>query len=447
MKALYRLGSGAVALALLQQQLLLRRSPRLEMVRPALASSGPGALDLRFSRPMQIASLTKESQLQPALSHHWLGAGSSPRLLLNPGNTVQSPLHLLLRGKDLRGLSMAPQNWWWDPRPRIVAVVSRDGGEQVQLQDHDGSWQVLSPVWKTVPTLQPLGDGSGVVMAGADSQGRLEVWRLPIKQRNLSPSKQGLAPPQPGSPRRLSRAPLLFAAMSSNRRGDLLLQSASEASGQAETEIWDAKGQHSPLKVETSGPIRLVPQGGAMVVPHPEGLILMRLPGQPQQRQILPGSRDLSSYCPTGGRALLIHHRPDFTRSLELVEPGQPPRSLWQGSEGVTGSACDRSGDRVWLLLIDGVGQPRLQILALNRAGRILNQKVLTGWEQEPGTGLDFDPSRNQLLMALRPLPNNLDSSPQTAGIAAKPALIDATTLELSIQNKPIREVRWLPAG
>ena len=83
-----------------------------------------------------------------------------------------------------------------------------------------------------------------------------------------------------------------------------------------------ASGGRQELQVESSGAIQLVPQGGAMVVPHPEGLILMRLPGQPQRRQMLPGNRDLSSFCASGGRALMVRRRPDFSRSLELVEPG-----------------------------------------------------------------------------------------------------------------------------
>ena len=45
--------AAGIALALLQQQLLLRRPPRLLELKSTTASSGPAALDLRFSRPMQ----------------------------------------------------------------------------------------------------------------------------------------------------------------------------------------------------------------------------------------------------------------------------------------------------------------------------------------------------------------------------------------------------------
>jgi hypothetical protein len=177
-------------------------------------------------------------------------------------------------------------------------------------------------------------------LAAADRQGRVQVWRVPLQQRNLAEPFQGLAEPRRGQPERLSSQPLLFAHLSSNQQGELLIQSSSVASGQAQIQLRDASDRSRPLRLDTSGPIRLVPQGGAMVVPHLEGLILMGLPGQSQNRQMLPGNRDLSAFCPSGGRALLVHYRPDFTRSLELVEPGQPPRTLWQGREGVAASAC-----------------------------------------------------------------------------------------------------------
>jgi len=161
---------------------------------------------------------------------------------------------------------------------------------------------------------------------------------------------------------------------------------------------------------------------------------------------VLPGSRDLSSFCPVAGRALLVRHWPDFRRSLELVEPGQAPRSLWLGSEGLVASACSRSGERVWALLIEGVGQPRLTLLALNRAGQVLQRRPLEGWELEPGTGLDYDPTGDRLLLALRPL-LPIGVAGRSAAPQAQAALIDATSLELTLLGKPVRQVRWLVAG
>ena len=464
MKPLPLLMAAGLVLGLAQQQLLIRRPPRLVAIEPALASSGPGALDLRFSRPMELGSVGASSSLSPELAHGWLGEGSQWRLLLSPGARLDQPIELELGGRDRRQLAVAPQRWRWDPRPRMVAVVVVPGGEQLQLRHQDGSWQAISEVWPSIPHLQVLGDGSGLVMATADGKGRLQVWRLAIQQSNLAPANLGLKAPLVGAAQRLSQSHLLFAHMSSNRQGEFLLQSATELSGQAQTQIWNASGGRTELQVESSGAIQLVPQGGAMVVPHPEGLILMRLPGQPQRRQMLPGSRDLSSFCASGGRALLVRHRPDYSRSLELVEPGEAPRILWQGRQAVLGSACARGGERIWLLLMDGMGQPRLQLLALNRSGKILQQKQLNGWQLEPGTKMEFDASRNQLLLAvkaitvrrreIKPIGNarreikaiSVEPITSEGRQEARPALIDANSLTLRVLDKPIRQVQWLPA-
>ena len=445
--------AAAGLLALVQQQILLLRPPRLVRVQPALASSGPGALDLRFSRPMDRASLQSRTVLLPQLAHSWLGDGQTLRLLLGRTGPLEAPISLKVAGLDQRQVALVPQLWRWDPRPRIVAVVPVGAGDQVQLQQHDGRWQALSPIWPSISGLEVLADGSGVVLAADDRQGRTQVWRVPLQQRNLAEPFQGLAEPRLGPLERLSSQPLLFAHLSSNQQGELLIQSSSVASGQAPIQLRDASDRSRPLRLDASGPIRLVPQGGAMVVPHLEGLILMGLPGQSQSRQMLPGNRDLSAFCPSGGRALLVHYRPDFTRSLELVEPGQPPRILWQGREGVAASACAGNGQRVWLLLMEGVGQPRLQLLKINHDAQILQRKQLSGWEFEPGTTLEFDASRNQLLLALRPLkapthrlrPGSA-ARPEPGRLHAVPALIDGTRLSLKLLAKPIRQAHWLPA-
>jgi hypothetical protein len=181
-----------------------------------------------------------------------------------------------------------------------------------------------------------------------------------------------------------------------------------------------------------------------VVVPDTEGLHLETLPPQTPRRQTLPGSRDLSSFCPQAGRALLVRHWPDFRRSLELVEPGQPPRQLWLGEQALVASACDRSGERAWALLLEGQERPLLSLLALNRDGRVLERRDLQGWELEPGTGLHWDPASGQLLAALRPQSAN---GPQSLLEPAQPVLIDGQTLELRPLSQPVRQVHWLPAG
>jgi hypothetical protein len=139
---------------------------------------------------------------------------------------------------------------------------------------------------------------------------------------------------------------------------------------------------------------------------------------------------------------LLLRHWPDFRRSLELVEPGLPPRQLWLGPEALLASACDRSGERAWLMLAEGSGQPQLRLITLDRRGRILKQQQLQGWELEPGTGLHWDPATGRLLAALRPLMPGAARPP-----AAQPVLIDGETLNLQPLPLPVRQVLWLAPG
>jgi hypothetical protein len=252
-----------------------------------------------------------------------------------------------------------------------------------------------------------------------------------------------------GAPQALDRRPLLFAHLSSNRRGDLLVQSSSSSEGAghegngSRARLWRSQGGGSQtLALSASGPMRLLPEGDAVVVPGSEGLSLQALPPQPPHLQTLPGNRDLSSFCPRSGRALLLRHWPDYRRSLELVEPGQAPRQLWIGTEALVASACAGGGERIWALLIDGTGQPELTLLALDRRGQVLRRQRLTGWELEPGTGLSFDPSGDRLLAALRRL-----GPMQRPPPPAQAVLIDARSLQLQPLQRPVRQVIWLPAG
>ena len=427
--------AAGLALALLQQQLLLRRPPRLLELESSSASSGPAALDLRFSRPMRRSSLVGSSSLQPQLAWTWLGESNPLRLLLLPGQTIPGPLRLLLAGVDRRNLPLGRQQWLWDPRPRLLAVVPVAGGEQLQLQRRDGSWQALTPVWPQLAQVQPLGNGAGVAVLSGDGMGSHRLWLLPLQQHNLVREPRRLSEPVAGGLQPLDDAALLFAHLSSNRRGDLLVQSSTTALDPGSTSVRSAQGRQWPLPHSASGPMQLLPEGGGVVVPELEGLTLHNLPGQPRRRQLLPGSRELSSFCPVSGRALLVRHWPDYRRSLELVEPGQPPRQLWIGSEAVLASACDRGGDRVWLVVSNWSQGSQPLMLALDRRGQLLKQRSLKGWEVEPGAPMLFDPTRQQLLLTLR------------SGSHAKPVLVDGSSLSLQPLAKPVRLALWLPAG
>lgn len=301
-------------------------------------------------------------------------------------------------------------------------------------------WRPLTPVLPRILNVQPLGDGSGVALVSGrpeSSNGLLhDLWLVPLNQRNLSSGD--LREPAVGQLQQLHGEPLIFAHLSSNRRGDLLVQSSSLSEPAGSTWLRDRSGRRRTILQRASGPMQLLPEGGALVVPEPEGLSLQALPGLPPRRQLLPGSRDLSGFCPVSGRALLVRHWPDFRRSLELVEPGQPPRQLWLGSDAVHASACDRGGERVWLLISQWRGEQRSTLLALDRRGRVLQRRALNGWQVEAGTPLQFDPSRRLLLLTLRP---------QTADLQpARPVLIDTDSLTLLPQPHAARLALWLPA-
>ncbi|MEB3260029.1 MAG: hypothetical protein VKP63_05305 [Cyanobacteriota bacterium] len=396
---------GLALLALVLQQVLLRQPPRLLRLSPAPASSGPAALRLRFSRPMDPASLAA-SRLDPPLAHRWLGEGDTFLLTLAPGQWPRGPLRLTLAGRDQAGVPLPTRRWLWDPRPRLLAVVPVAGGDQVWLRDHDGRWRpLLATVWRQIVTVEVLGDGAALALVSREEGGRQQVWRLPLRQRNLAPEREGLGTVSAGAPQALEREPILFAHISGNRRGELLVQAGGMGENGVRTQLWPASGSPRALALEATGTASLLPEGGALVVPRTEGLTLETLPPRAPRRQILPGSRDLLAFCPRSGRALLRRHWPDYRRSLEWLEPGQPPREIWRGSEALLAATCQGSGERLWVALMSGDRRPQLSLLALDRQGRQLRRRALSDWELEPGTQLHDDPATDQLVAALRPLP------------------------------------------
>lgn len=450
---LWALG-GLLLVALVLQQALVRQPPRLLRLSQAPASSGPAALRLRFSRPMDPASLAA-SRLDPPLAHRWLGEGDTVLLTLTPGQRPNGPLRLTLTGRDLAGVSLRPSRWLWDPRPRLVAVVPVAGGDQLWLRDHDGRWRPLLPkVWRQIVAVEAIGDGSALALVSRQEGGTQQVWRLPLRQRNLAPEKRGLAPVTAAAPEPLRLEPLLFAHISGNRRGELLVQAGEPGANAVQTLLWPSSGSPRPLALEAVGTASLLPEGGAVVVPRAEGLTLEPLPPRSARRQILPGSRDLLAFCPRSGRALLRRHWPDYRRSLEWLEPGQPPRELWRGDEALLAATCQGGGERLWVALLSGDRRPDLSLLVLDRQGRQQGRIPLPGWELEPGTQLHADPTSDQLVAALRPLPpaGREGTAPPPAARAmvlasGAAAGRDATPRFLSSVGPPVRQVLWLPPG
>lgn len=453
---------GLALLALGLQQALLRQPPRVLQLGQAPASSGPAALRLRFSRPMDPASLAA-SRLDPPLAHRWLGEGDTFVLALAAGQRPPGPLRLTLAGRDLAGVPLRPRRWLWDPRPRLLAVVPVAGGDQLHLRDHDGRWRPLLPkVWPQIVALEALGDGSALAVVSREGEGLQQVWRLPLRQRNLAPEARGLAPVGADPPRPLRRDPLLFAHISGNRRGELLVQSGGLAGEAVQTQLWPPSGSPRSLALEAIGTASLLPEGGAVVVPRNEGLTLERLPPRPPQRQILPGSRDLLAFCPRSGRALLRRHWPDYRRSLEWLEPGQPPRELWRGTEALLAASCQGGGERLWVALLSGERRPELSLMALDRQGRRLQWRRLAGWELEPGTQLQDDPTSGRLVAALRPLPppgqegrrpppaRAMVVASSEAGGRLEPRFLEAPgpgPAGPGAPGPPVRQVLWLAPG
>ncbi|MEB3257897.1 MAG: hypothetical protein VKN83_06210 [Cyanobacteriota bacterium] len=444
-RPLWALG-GLVLLALALQQVLLRQPPRLQQLSQAPASSGPAALRLRFSRPMDRASLST-SRLDPPLAHRWLGEGDTFLLTLSPGQRVQGPLRLTLAGRDLAGVSLPPRRWLWDPRPRLLAVVPVAGGDQLQVREHDGRWRPLLPqVWPQIVSVEAVGDGTALALVSREGEGFQKVWRVPLRQRNLAPEARGLGPVKAAAPEALAREPLLFAHISGNRRGELLVQAGGMGGDAVTSLLWPPSGPPRPLALDAVGTASLLPEGGAVVVPRNEGLTLDNLPPRPPRRQILPGSRDLLAFCPRSGRALLRRHWPDYRRSLEWLEPGQSPQELWRGQEALLAASCQGGGERIWVALLSGERQPELSLLALDRQRRRSQVQKLDGWELEPGTQLEDDPTTGQLVAALRPLAMG------EAGRRPPPARpMRLPTGEASGAPVPlgpsVHQVLWLPPG
>ena len=213
-------------LAVVQQQILLRRPPWLQSVAIQPLRSGAAALDVIFSRPMDRDTVAASS-LAPDLPHSWFGRQDRLRLLVDSGQPITGPLRLELLGQDLRQLPLKKQVVWWNPRPHLLAVVPSGDGERLKLRLRGGRWQSLAPVQQRILQIEPLGNGSGVALVSDDSEARQRVLLRQLDQQALSIHEQGLGDPVLGSLEELESGDsgsLLFAHLSSNQLGELLVQ-------------------------------------------------------------------------------------------------------------------------------------------------------------------------------------------------------------------------------
>ena len=431
------IGLGVVALV--QQQILLRRPPRLRSVAIQSIRSGAAALDVRFSRSMNRTSVAENSRLLPHQPHQWFGQQDQFRLLLDPGALIHSPQQLVLAGHDQRGLALPQRPLWWDPRSSLLAVVVEEQGEQLKLRRQDGRWLPLSSVEQRILQIEPLGNGEGVAFVTDNDPSKLEVLLRELTPRALSDQAQGLGNPLPGAIQSLASGSLLFAHLSSNQRGELLVQVGGIEAGSDRTWIRSANAKRRDLNLEVAGAIRLLPDGSGLVVPSYDGLDLLPMnpDGKENAPQSLPGSRELKSFCTGSGRAVLLRNWPDYRRSIELVIPGQPPRQVWLGEEGVMATACDNRGDKIWIVLRTASPTFQDELLLLNSSGLVLKRRYFPGWYLASGAVLDVDPATNRLLTVM----TDGDGSRRRA------ALIDGNSLEFELLKPQVVLARWLPAG
>ena len=233
----------ACAGILAQQQLLLRRPPRLIRLMPQQVQSGTAALDLQFSRPMNRASVSEATRLAPAVPHQWLGETTPLRMVIDADVVLKAPIQLSLAGQDQRALMLEKQQWWWEPRPWLIATRPVPGGEQVQLQTRSGGWIPISRVWPAIPSVVPLGNGRGIALVGRDQNGTEQVWWDQLTPRNTASSVAALGPPTVNRTKPLLRGEVLFAHLSSNLNGDLLVQSGGFQPGSDQALLVQANGK------------------------------------------------------------------------------------------------------------------------------------------------------------------------------------------------------------
>ena len=411
----------ATAGVLVQQQILLHLPPRLVQLRPQHIHSGSAGLDLRFSRPMDLNTVKAESDLKPALRHRWLGSHGALRLILHPAKAIDEPIELQLAGQDRRNNKLKPQTWWWDPRPWLLINRTTNNGQQLQLQDRDGQWTPISPTWTRLNKIVPLGNGRGVAMVARNDNRSEQIWLQPLETTSLSQKPASLLTPKPQAIRRLAKGNVLFAHLSSNLNGDLLIQTGGFLPKSEKNELVLANGQRRAINVRSAGPMELLPGGGGLVVPTYNGINLQPLINNNNTVQSLPGNRELGAFCAASGRALLIRHWPDYRRSIELILPGMAPRQLWLGEEAVLGVACDAKGERIWAVIGTWTGEwAQHVILRMDSEGNEISRRLLTPWRMKGGTPLQLDPVGSQLLLTVRRKGQN----------TANPALIDAATLQ-----------------
>ena len=141
------------------------------------------------------------------------------------------------------------------------------GGEQVQLQTRSGAWTPISRIWPAIPSVVPLGNGRGIALVGRDQNGTEQVWWDQLTPRSTANRREALGPPTLSRTEPLLKGEVLFAHLSSNLNGDLLVQSGGFQPGSDQALLLQADGKRKALALKPSGPMQLLPAGGGVVMP------------------------------------------------------------------------------------------------------------------------------------------------------------------------------------
>ncbi len=468
----WRLLFAGLILALLQQYALWRRPGRLLAVRPV--PDAAAVLELRYTRPVDPASLAASIQLAPDVPFSTRADGATVQLRLSQPHRASGPLMVSLGGQDQRGHPLQQVHLRWDPRPLLLGLVSGPQGQRLELGWPDGPWQPITPWESVISNVLPLRDGRGVVYAAAVDPLSQKNWFVAVEPSGVVLRNHPTAPtalPPTAPPRPLPGTTTLYSHFSSSNTGQLLLQGISSAAldqptdhppflrlfqpGQARGLPWlwrqdQAWRQGAPLDHQPTGPVELLPSGDGIVFPDENGLVVVSLPPLAAQHHILPGNRDLKTFCGAGQRAVVLEHQPDYVKTIELLRPGLAPEVVWEGEAAVLAVACDEIAERIWLLTVDGIlqdGQPHQDILLLEvQPGHgVVAALDFTEHSLSATPTLHYDPVTHRLLTVLE------RAAETHSGETRSEALLITLTVpgqqvppRLTSINRPMDTAYWL---
>ena len=193
---------------------------------------------------------------------------------------------------------------WWSQRRGAVALRRRDG-----------SWLPLSPFSSAFFRLSRSVTGKALLSS------RITIALSEVLLRKLTPRSLSSQAEDcrtiPGDAIMISS--LLFAHLSSNLRGELLVQIGGIEVGSDRTWIHSMNAKGRDLHLDNAGPIRL-PDGSGLVVPSYDGLDLLSMnpDEQASEPQSLPGSRELKLLHRLRS-GLVVKELADYRRSIELA--------------------------------------------------------------------------------------------------------------------------------